>query len=170
MKSQKIFYDNFVVENKKMNYTGFEKEYQVVVRKPCVIVVPFFRNQFVLIKEFRPAIEKSILQFPAGKIEENENPMDAARRELIEETGYIPDKLTLIREFYTAPHFSNEKFFVFVAECNKITSPMRADREKISTVLYQYDKLNKVFDTDMDLDAKTFVAWELWRRWNGGKI
>ena len=42
MKNQKIFYDNFVVETKKMNYTGFEKEYQVVIRKPCVIVVPFF--------------------------------------------------------------------------------------------------------------------------------
>lgn len=169
MKNQKIFYDNFVVETKKMNYTGFEKEYQVVVRKPCVIVVPFFNNQFVLINEFRPAIEKSILQFPAGKIEESEKPLDAARRELIEETGFIPDKLTLIREFYTAPHFSNEKIFVFVAECNKRTSPKRTDREKISTTLYYYDKLNKLFDTDIVLDAKTLVAWELWKRWDNGK-
>lgn len=109
MKNQKIFYDNFVVQNKKINYTGFEKEYQVVVRKPCVIVVPFFNNQFVLIKEFRPAIEKSILQFTAGKIEKSEKFLEVARRELIAETGYIPDKLTLIRNFYIAPYFSNEK-------------------------------------------------------------
>lgn len=57
-----------------------------------------------------------------------------------------------------------KKIYVFVADCNKRTSPKRTDREEISTTLYHYDKLNKLFDTDIDLDAKILVAWELWER------
>ena len=57
-----------------------------------------------------------MLEIPAGKLESGEDRIEAAKRELEEETGYIADHLQLIYEMYGSPGFSNEKLSIYFAK------------------------------------------------------
>lgn len=72
-------------------------------------------NKIVLVKQFRKAIEKEIIEIPAGKLEIGENPKDCAIRELKEETGYEAQNIKLIHKFFTSAGFSNQKIFIYLA-------------------------------------------------------
>ena len=169
-KSEFFKFNNFVIENKPMDYSGIMKQYQIVRRNPCVIIVPLCYDSFILVNEFRPAIEKNILQFPAGKIEFGEEPIDSAIRELEEETGYIADRISKIGEFYTAPHFSDELIHVFSAECKQMTKSSHTDREKIVVEKIKCNEFPTLFNKNSLLDAKTLTAYSIWRMEHYGKI
>src|SRR5437762_14046140 len=62
-------------------------------------------NKIVMVEQFRKALEKIIVEIPAGKLEKGEEPADCARRELEEETGYECRNLELLVSFYTSPGF-----------------------------------------------------------------
>lgn len=69
-----------------------------------------------MIRQFRPVIGKWLFEFPAGLIEKGERPVDCARRELKEETGYTTKSIRKIAELYSSPGFTDELAHVFVAE------------------------------------------------------
>ena len=66
-------------------------------------------DNIVLVKQYRKAIGKTILEIPAGKLELMEEPKGTAKRELEEETGYISDELKYLTEFYPTPGYCTEK-------------------------------------------------------------
>lgn len=72
-------------------------------------------NKLVLVEQYRKALEKSIVEIPAGKLEKGEAPLTAAERELEEETGYECEQMEHLISFYTAPGFCDELVHVFVA-------------------------------------------------------
>lgn len=160
-------FDNFKIENKSMSFTGRSQKYQIVRRTPCVIIVPEADDGFIMVNEFRPAIDDYILQFPAGKIDLGEDSYQAAKRELLEETGYKCDELIEIGNFYTAAHFSDEIIFAFVARNldfygqtltkREVIEAEHIDRKNIEKRLYGGDKL----------DAKSIAAYNLWKKWKG---
>lgn len=73
-------------------------------------------NEILLVRQYRKAVDKILLELPAGKIEVNEEPKETALKELKEETGYSTEKLEYLLEFYTSPGFSTEKVYIFLAE------------------------------------------------------
>lgn len=91
-----------------------------VVRHPgSVVIVPILEGpegaRVVLIRNWRPALEKEVLELPAGTLEQGEEPTACARRELCEETGYEAEAVTLLGRFYTSPGLSDEFMTAFVA-------------------------------------------------------
>ena len=62
-------------------------------------------NEILLIEQYRPAIEKPLLEIPAGILEEGENPKQCARRELREETGYDAKNFRFLGKYYPSPVF-----------------------------------------------------------------
>ena len=72
-------------------------------------------GQVVLIKQYRYSIDQELLELPAGRIEEGEDPMLAAQRELTEETGYQARNWSELVRMYTAPGFCNEMLYVYKA-------------------------------------------------------
>jgi ADP-ribose pyrophosphatase len=54
------------------------------------------KHEFILVRQYRPAVDRSTLEFPAGHVELGESPGDAARRELEEETGFTPGRIELL--------------------------------------------------------------------------
>lgn len=82
-----------------------------------VIIIPIFENGLLLMVEgYRHGVNASLLEFPGGFIDKNEEPSQAAKRELFEETKYTCDSLELVSWFYTWPGRAAQKNYVFVAK------------------------------------------------------
>jgi len=82
---------------------GKERRLEYVRHRGSAVVVPRIQNDLLMIRQYRPVISKWILEFPAGSIEEGEDPEITARRELVEEVGYEAGKLTKLFSFYPSP-------------------------------------------------------------------
>ncbi len=82
-----------------------------------VIIIPIFEDGSLLMVEgYRHGAGDNLLEFPGGFIEENEEPSQAAKRELFEETKHSSDSLEFINWFYTWPGRTSQKNYVFVAK------------------------------------------------------
>ena len=86
------------------------------VRHPGAVgMVPLTEEHSVLmVKQYRHAVRGVLLEIPAGKLEEGEDPLDCARRELGEEVGMKASETVLLSEFYNSPGYSDERFFLYL--------------------------------------------------------
>ncbi|MBN1410427.1 MAG: NUDIX hydrolase [Spirochaetales bacterium] len=101
--------------------TGKKRNFYILKAPDWVTVVPVVTKNngqayFIMVKQFRQGIRRITYEFPAGLREKKETPEAAAFRELEEETGYKPEKLTLIARIATTPAFMNNWAYTFVAE------------------------------------------------------
>ncbi len=82
----------------------------------AVIILPVTENnEIVFIEQYRESIEKVALELPAGIIEKGELPVDAARRELEEETGIISQDLELLIDGFPSAGYTSEKIYIYLA-------------------------------------------------------
>ncbi|MFD3447872.1 NUDIX hydrolase [Microbacteriaceae bacterium 4G12] len=88
-----------------------------IVKHPGAVAVVAITDEgkLILVEQYRKAMEKPLVEIPAGKLEPGEAPQTTAVRELEEETGYVCDKIELISSFYTAPGFSDEIVYLYEA-------------------------------------------------------
>lgn len=88
-----------------------------VVRHPgAVVILPILDDgRVVLIQNYRPAVNRTLYELPAGTLEPPEPPDACARRELIEETGYEAATVSILGRFYTSPGMSDELMWAYVA-------------------------------------------------------
>ncbi|MGR3764910.1 NUDIX domain-containing protein [Rossellomorea sp. NS-SX7] len=73
-------------------------------------------GKIVMVEQYRKALEKSIVEIPAGKLEPGEEPIITAARELEEETGYGCETLEHLISFYTSPGFADELVHLYIAK------------------------------------------------------
>ncbi len=95
-----------------------EVEYQreVVVHRGSAVIVPVFEDGTIaMVRQYRHAAGKYLLEVPAGSLENGEAPLTGATRELEEEVGVTASNIELITEFYVSPGFLTEKMYVFLA-------------------------------------------------------
>jgi ADP-ribose pyrophosphatase len=89
---------------------------EVVVHPGAVVILPFLApDRILLIRNRRYTIGQVLLELPAGTLEKGEEPMNAAGRELVEETGYLAGRLRPIGNFYPSPGILSEKMYAFAA-------------------------------------------------------
>ncbi|MBU5426646.1 NUDIX hydrolase [Tissierella pigra] len=115
-------------------------------------------NSIILVKQYRKAVEKFLLEIPAGKLEVNEEPRETAVRELKEETGLEAQKIEYITEFYTSPGFCNEKIYLFLATDLMEGEPNPDTGEFIEIVKYSMDEVVKMVDRGEIIDSKTIIG------------
>ncbi|MGC9149261.1 MAG: NUDIX hydrolase [Sulfolobales archaeon] len=134
-------------------------EKEVVDFGEAVAIVPLLEGgEIILIKQFRAPINKWIYEIPAGKIDDGEDLYEAARRELIEETGYSPKKLKKILSIYTAPGYSNEVLHIFIAQDLVYVGERPEPGELINTEIIDLNAaINKVLSQEV-VDAKTLIG------------
>ena len=103
---------------------------EIVEHKPGAAAVAVDdQGQVLLVRQSRPAVGAHVLELPAGLIDPGEQPIDCARRELQEETGYLAAELRPLVAFYTSPGFTDELIHIFVAT-GLVASPVGHDEEE----------------------------------------
>lgn len=89
---------------------------EVVQHRGAVAIVPLLNDDTVLlVRQFRQAAGRVLIEIPAGTLEPDEDPEDCARRELVEETGYAAGSVEKLFESYLAPGYSTELLHVYRA-------------------------------------------------------
>ena len=131
----------------------------IVIHPGASVIVPIDDdNNVILIQQFRKPIEKVIIELPAGKLDENEEPVSCAKRELTEETGYIANKIIKLTQIYTTPGFSNEILHIFLA-MDLIKGNNNTDKDEFLEVFkVKLDEaVNWVYNGKI-LDSKTIIG------------
>ncbi|MEH7463283.1 NUDIX hydrolase [Bacillus thuringiensis] len=106
----KVRVDEVVLPN------GETSKREIVTHPGAVAIIAITDDEkIVLVEQYRKAMEKELVEIPAGKLEQGEKPEVTAIRELEEETGYICDNMELITSFYTSPGFADEIVYVYEA-------------------------------------------------------
>lgn len=105
-----------IVEESVRLPSGLRQDLALVVHPGAVaIAAEDERGELVLVRQYRHALGRWLLELPAGRREGGEEPLTAARRELEEETGFAAREWTLLQEFVPAPGFCSEVIWIFHA-------------------------------------------------------
>ena len=115
-------------------------------------------NEVLLVKQYRKPVEKPLLELPAGKLEEDEEREEAAKRELEEETGYIAKDLELITNMYGSPGFSNEKLTIYFADQLSEGTLNLDDDEFVELHKVPVKDIKALLDSNEIEDAKTIIG------------
>lgn len=138
---------------------GKQVKREVVIHPGAVIILPLLdENQVVLIQNERFAVGKKLWELPAGTLEPNETPLETAKRELEEETGYSAKTVTPLTEFYTTPGFCNEKMYAFLAKDLTHLGQKLDPSEKITVSLFPWTKVLKMIQEGEICDGKTIAT------------
>ena len=116
--SSKTLYEGRVFDVRLDEIREGDVEYkrEIIVHKGSAVIVPVFAdNTVALVRQYRHAAGKYLLELPAGSLDGDESPETGAARELEEEIGVTAGKIEKIAEFYVSPGFLTEKMFVYLA-------------------------------------------------------
>ncbi|MFB6489896.1 MAG: NUDIX hydrolase [Thermoproteus sp. AZ2] len=107
-----------------------------VLRHPGAVAAVLKRNGLIFVKQYRPAVGAYTLEIPAGTLKRGEAPEDGLKRELVEETGYLPTKYVPMGWIYPSPGVSDEKIYLYFVEAAEYVGvgqrdPGEADMEVV---------------------------------------
>ena len=140
-----------------------EHEREIVEHPGAVAIVAVDgEGMLTLVRQTREAARKQLLELPAGTLEEGEQPLESARRELEEETGLTGGTWRELASFYTTPGFCRERMQVFVAEGVQPGDANPEDDEDLELVRWPVRDVEARLDEIED--AKTLAGLLLYLR------
>ncbi len=137
-----------------------------LVRHPgAVAILPLTTDgKLIVVEQYRKALERSIIEIPAGKLEDNEDPYACAIRELKEETGYTSNNVSHLVSFYTSPGFADELIHLYIAhDC--VPGEIQLDEDEfVESRIITLAEAHQMILEQQIIDAKTILSiyyWEL---------
>ena len=142
---------------------GHEGEYGYIKHPGAALAVPITNdNKVIILRQYRFAVSRYLLEFPAGTLEIGETPINSIQREIQEETGFSANKWDELGTLVPAPGYADEEIYLFLArDLNKLNSEVKGDLdEDIEVLILDPDELDNLISSgDEILDAKTVTAW-----------
>jgi len=161
LKSERIYEGKIInlrVDTVELPDKKYSKR-EIVEHPGAVSILALTENKkIIFVKQFRKPVEEFMLEIPAGKIENNEEPENCAFRELREETGYIANKMNKVMKFYTTPGFSNELMYLYFAEELQKGIAASDEDEYIDTICLSVDEAMERIENGEIKDSKTIIA------------
>jgi len=138
---------------------GRETTREIVEHSDCVAIIAIDADDNVLlVSQFRKPVEKELLEIPAGGIEPGEDPVECVRRELREETGYLPRKVERLGGFYSTPGYCTEYLYLYLA-ADLTPDPLQAeDTENIRLVRVPLSQITGLITSGSICDAKSIAG------------
>jgi 8-oxo-dGTP pyrophosphatase MutT (NUDIX family) len=119
-------------------------------------------NHLVLVRQYRHAASAVTLELPAGRLDHAEDPIAAAQRELLEETGYAGGSATVLRSLSpNAPRYANRMHVVLIENVELVAAPKDDIFERIHTVLLPMERASELLADASFLDAAMIGALAL---------
>lgn len=122
------------------------------------------KNRVLLVRQYRLPADQYLWELPAGKIDEGENALQAAKRELIEETGLRAKKWKKLAFFYPSPGYVSESMTIYLATELTQGDAQPMDDERIQTKWFTRKELRDLIKTNKITDAKTMIGFLHWAR------
>jgi len=142
--------------------TGKTSFREVVEHSGGVVILASHKKDGVenilMVKQFRYPLKQVILELPAGKLEKGEKPFEAAKRELIEETGYKAQKWQDLGFIYTSAGYSSEKLYLYKASDLEYVGECPDEGEFLKICEYKKDEILSMIKSGEITDAKTICA------------
>ncbi len=139
--------------------SGRQTKREIVEHSDCVAIVAIDSDDNVLlVRQFRKPAEKELLEIPAGGIEAGEEPEDCVRREMREETGYLPRKVERLGGFYASPGYCTEYLHLFLATEISPARLIAEDTEEIELVRVAISRIPELIASGAICDAKSIAG------------
>lgn len=166
--SKKTVYQGsiFDIDVHKIEFpNGKKSSRDVVVHGPAVAIVARHENgKFLFINQFRKSQEKVCIEVTAGCCDEGEDNIISAKRELLEETGYIPNKIFSLGTIAPLIGYCTEKIEIFFAEISGEAGETNFDSDEyIETFFMSEGEVDKKIKDNEIFDGKTISAWMLYK-------
>jgi ADP-ribose pyrophosphatase len=148
------------LDNIKYKATGNLSVREVVLHRGGAVIIALTDNsEILLVKQYRYPFQKVLIELPAGKLDNKEDPVVCAVRELKEETGYTAGNVKRLGSIYTSPGYSSEELHVFLAENLKSgNSNLEEGEEGMEILKLHVDKVVEMILKGEIKDAKTIAG------------
>ena len=167
MSGDKILSSRTVFEGRAVNLslntvekgTGETVSREIVEHRDCIAaVVPDGQGNVIMVRQFRVPTGKDLLEIPAGVMEDGESADECVRRELQEEIGYLPQNISRLGGFYSAPGYCTEYINLFLATGLKESRMVAEDTDEIEVVRVPVAKIAGMIDSGEICDAKSVAG------------
>ena len=148
---------------------GRETSREIVEHSDCVAIIAVDADDNVLlVNQFRKPVEKELLEIPAGGIEPGEDAVATVRRELREETGYLPRKVERLGGFYSTPGYCTEYLHLYLASDLVPSSLNAEDTESIKLVRVPISQIPGLITSGSICDAKSIAGLLIFLKYRKG--
>ena len=145
--------------------TGFQINRSVVRHAGSAVMMAVDeKRRILLVRQYRLPAEKNLWELPAGRLDPGEKPLQTARRELIEETGYRAKTWTKLASFWVSPGYVQERMTIFLATNLTAGEATPMDDERIETRGFTPREVASMIRTGKIEDAKTMIGFYTWKQ------
>lgn len=140
--------------------TGFQIERSVVRHNGSAVMLAMDdKKRILLVRQYRLPAEKYLWELPAGKLDAGEKPLQAAKRELAEETGYQARTWKKLVSFYPSPGYVAERMTIFLATGLTEGTATPMEDERIETRWFKRKEIGAMIEDGKIEDAKTIIGY-----------
>ena len=144
--------------------TGFEIKRSVVRHGGSAVMMAVdHRKRVLLVRQYRLPAAKYLWELPAGTVDPGEKPLQTARRELIEETGYRAGTWRKLASFLVSPGYVTERMTIYLATNLTAGKATPMDDERIEARWFTAPEVARLIHTGTVDDAKTIIGFFAWR-------
>ena len=159
-----------VTQDRAVDPGGFEIKRAIVQHGGSAVMMPVDdKSRILLVRQYRLPARASLWELPAGRVDKGESVLQAAKRELREETGYKAKKWTKLASFFVSPGFLAEKMTIFVASDLTEGEKEPMEDERIELQWFRAKELDELIAAGKIQDAKTIIGFLTWKRYHAGK-
>jgi ADP-ribose pyrophosphatase len=154
-----------VSEEHVVDPSGFEIKRAIVHHNGSAVMMAVDgRERILLVRQYRLPARSYLWELPAGKLDKGETPLQAAKRELAEETGYHAKHWKKLVTFYPSPGYVAEKMTIFLATGLTEGKAQPMEDERIETRWFTAEEIERGIQSGKIIDAKTMIGFCRWKQ------